>query len=353
MMNQQNPANTTPAVVENELDIRGLFRVLWRGKPWIIGIAVLFAALAIGISFLVKQQWSATAITDKASINALQGYYTQQQFLRNLDAQSAVKGDNNPSQASIADEAYHEFVTQLAAYDTRRDFWLQNVYYKQRQEGSAQADAVLLDELINNIQFIPRDDKKNLNDSIKLTAETAADANQLLRDYVAFASRVAVSHLNEEMQGVWAARSQSLDAQVKRQSAVAQAVYQREINAVTQGLSIADKAGITRSQTSTPAEQLPDSDLFLLGKPVLQARLEGLQTAGPAYDISYDQNRAMLNTLQAGPVVAEQFQTYRYLRTPEEPITRDSPRRAFLLIMWGAIGALVGAGVALARRTQG
>jgi len=92
VMNQQNPANTTPAVVENELDIRGLFRVLWRGKPWIIGIAVLFAALAIGISFLVKQQWSATAITDKASINALQGYYTQQQFLRNLDAQSAVKG---------------------------------------------------------------------------------------------------------------------------------------------------------------------------------------------------------------------------------------------------------------------
>lgn len=28
--------------VENELDIRGLFRALWAGKGWIVGIAVLF-----------------------------------------------------------------------------------------------------------------------------------------------------------------------------------------------------------------------------------------------------------------------------------------------------------------------
>ncbi|MDI5050453.1 hypothetical protein MJM12_28330, partial [Salmonella enterica subsp. enterica serovar Montevideo] len=28
----------------------------------------------------------------------------------------------------------------------------------------------------------------------------------------------------------------------------------------------------------------------------------------------------------------------------------DSPRRAFLMIMWGIVGALIGAGVALTRR---
>ena len=40
------------------------------------------------------------------------------------------------------------------------------------------------------------------------------------------------------------------------------------------------------------------------------------------------------------------------LRTPEEPVKRDSPRRVFWLILWGAMGALVGAGVALARRPR-
>lgn len=239
---------------------------------------------------------------------------------------------------------------QLAAYDTRRDFWLQSDYYKQRQEGDARADAALLDELINNILFTPRDDKKVPNDGVKLTAETAADANRLLRQYVAFASHRAALHLNEEIQGAWAARTTSMKAQVKRQEAVAESVYKRELNTTQQALKIAESQGISRTQTDTPAEQLPDSDLFLLGRPMLQARLEGLQASGPTYDLDYDQNRAMLATLNIGPTLDEKFQTYRYLRTPEEPVKRDSPRRVFWLILWGAMGALVGAGVALARR---
>lgn len=36
---------------ENELDIRGLFRVLWQGKLWIVGIAP-FALLALAYTFL-------------------------------------------------------------------------------------------------------------------------------------------------------------------------------------------------------------------------------------------------------------------------------------------------------------
>ena len=42
----------------------------------------------------------------------------------------------------------------------------------------------------------------------------------------------------------------------------------------------------------------------------------------------------MLNTLQAGPRPDKPFQTYRYLRTPEEPVSRDSPRRLFMMVMW-------------------
>lgn len=71
---------------------------------------------------------------------------------------------------------------------------------------------------------------------------------------------------------------------------------------------------------------------------MLQARLESLQASGPHYDLDYDQNRAMLATLNVGPTLDSNFQTYRYLRTPEEPVKRDSPRRAFLMVMWGLLG---------------
>ena len=96
-----------------------------------------------------------------------------------------------------------------------------------------------------------------------------------------------------------------MKAQVKRQEAVAESVYKRELNTTQQALKIAESQGISRTQTDTPAEQLPDSDLFLLGRPMLQARLEGLQASGPTYDLDYEQNRAMLATLNVGPTLDE------------------------------------------------
>ncbi|MBD4247890.1 polysaccharide chain length modulation protein, partial [Xanthomonas citri pv. citri] len=86
-----------------------------------------------------------TAITDRPTVNMLGGYYSQQQFLRNLDIKADLASVDQPS---AMDEAYKEFIMQLASWDTRRDFWLQTDYYKQRQSGNARADAAMLDDLI-------------------------------------------------------------------------------------------------------------------------------------------------------------------------------------------------------------
>lgn len=340
---------THPDVTENELDIRGLCCALWRGKLWIIGSALLFALLAWLCSLLMTPKWSTTAVTDRPTVNMLGNYYSQQLFLNNLDSRSSSVPIAAPA---IADEVYQEFVMQLASYDARREFWLQSDYYKQRQNGQARDDAALLDKLIANIQYQPGDAAKSLNDSVRLIAETSPEANTLLRQYIAFAGQRAAQHLNAGLAGGWAARTQQLKAQVQRQEAVAKAIYDRQINSVQQALKIAQQQGFEQAKTSTPSEQLPDSELFLLGRPLLQARLENLQASGPTYDLDYDQNRAMLNTLNAGPKPDSAFQTWRYLRTPEEPVKRDSPRRLFMMIMWGAVGALVGAGTALLRRRR-
>ncbi|HFZ8996594.1 TPA: ECA polysaccharide chain length modulation protein [Citrobacter freundii] len=345
MIQPLSGAHTVTA--ENELDIRGLFRTLWAGKLWIVGTGLAFALIALAYTFFAPQEWSATAISDRPTVNMLGGYYSQQQFLRNLDNKANAATADQPS---VMDESYKEFIMQLASWDTRRDFWLQTDYYKQRMVGNSKADAAMLDEIINNIQFTPADFTRNTNDSVKLIAETAADANNLLRQYVAFASQRAASHLNDELKGAWAARTIQLKAQVKRQEEVAKSLFSRRVHSIEQALSVAEQHNISRTSTDVPPDELPDSELFLLGRPMLQARLENLQAVGPTFDVDYFQNRAMLNTLNVGPTLDPRFQTYRYLRTPEEPVKRDSPRRAFLMIMWGIVGALIGAGVALTRR---
>ncbi|WP_075183402.1 ECA polysaccharide chain length modulation protein [Pantoea sp. 1.19] len=351
MKNESAPLSPS-GNVENELDVRSLCCALWRGKLWIIATALLFALVVFVWSLLVKQEWSATAITDKPTVNQLGHFYAQQQFLRNLDARNAPALAATP-EPSAMEEAWQEFVMQLSSWDTRREFWQQTDYFKARRSGNARNDAALLDDMINNIQYTPADTARNLSDNVRLTAETAADANNLLRQYVAFASERAARHLNDELQGAWRARTAQLQAQVERQEAVAKAIYDRQINSVQEALKIAQQQGIEQARTATPTEQLPESEMFQLGRPLLQARLENLRASGPDYGLDYYQNRAMLSTLRHGPTLDEKFQSYRYLRTPEEPVKRDSPRRAFLMVLWGAMGALVGAGVALLRRSRG
>ncbi|HCM64547.1 MAG TPA: ECA polysaccharide chain length modulation protein [Morganella sp. (in: Bacteria)] len=349
-MRSENNPDPQQTQYDQELDIRALFVSLWRGKVWIVGIAVVFALVSLGASYFMQQKWNSTAITDYPTVNNLGGYYSQQQFMRNLD------NHLNAAQESavllpIPNEAYQEFITQAASYDTRRDFWLQTDYYKSRMENDAKADAALLDEMINNITLTPRDETKKLvNDTLTLTAESAEESAALLRRYIDFASNRAALNLNDELKGAWATRTQSLKALVKRQKMVAESLYQRETGLLKNALMTAQKQGISRSQTDVPVNELPKSQLFLLGTPMLQARLETLEATGPDFDKDYEQNIAMLSTLNVGPTLDESFRAYRYLRTPDEPIKRDSPRRAFMMIMWGFIGALAGAGVALARR---
>ncbi|MFV9996684.1 MAG: ECA polysaccharide chain length modulation protein [Arsenophonus endosymbiont of Dermacentor nuttalli] len=344
----QPKSNSSLQSLEYELDIRSLFCALWQGKIWIISLAFIFAAVALIVSYMMQEKWSANAVTDLPTINNLGAYYSQQQFLLNLDSHINETQDNQLP--TIANEVYQEFTVQVGSYDTRREFWLNNDYYKTRMEGNSKADAELLDELIDNIQFTPKDDDKILDDNIKLVAETAADANQLLREYISFANKRASFNLNEQIKGAWAAKEQSLKALVKRQEMAAKAIYQRRLNALQQSLKVAQKQGISSNKVDVPIDQLANSEMFLLGTSLLQAQIETLQATGPNYDENYDQNMAMLATLNVAPALENNFQTYRYLRTPEDPVKRDSPRRVLMMVIWGMIGALSGVGITLLRR---
>ncbi|TXE84208.1 polysaccharide chain length modulation protein, partial [Campylobacter jejuni] len=196
--------------------------MLWRGKRWIIGLALLFALLAWLASMLMKQAWSTTAVTDRPTVNMLGDFFVQQQFLNNLDVRNDTLNLGTPA-PTVMDEVYQEFAMQLASWDTRRDFWQQTDYYKSRKSGNAHNDAALLDEMVSHIQFTPADPAHKSLDNIKLIAETAGDANNLLRQYIAFASERAARHLNAELTGAWQARGIQLQAQVNRQQEVAQA----------------------------------------------------------------------------------------------------------------------------------
>ncbi|NKI75748.1 ECA polysaccharide chain length modulation protein [Dickeya sp. CFBP 2040] len=328
--------------LDDELDVRLLCQVLWQGKVWVVGFAVLFALLALVYSWLVQPVWRTSAVTDKPAAAMLSSFFEQQQWLHSLDA-SATMPDGN----AIVEDAYNEFTMQAAAYDTRREFWLQSPYYREHRKGDDKADAILLDSLIDDIQFMPRDVAKKTNDTLKLAADNPQDASNLLRQYVQFANQRAVNHLNQNLAGNWAARIRFERTLLQREETIARAAYDQELKRVTQALATARQQGITEPK----GEELSDSALFLQGDSWLQARLDMLKANGPEFDADYAPRQSVLSMLEAGPVLADRFQTYRYLHTPEEPVQRDSPRRGFLVLMGSFIGLLVGAGLVLVRRS--
>ena len=120
---------------------------------------------------------------------------------------------------------------------------------------------------------------RNVSDSVKLIAETAPDANNLLRQYVAFASQRAASHLNDELKGAGCAHYPDESAGQTPEE-VAKAIFARRVHNLEQALKIAEQHNISRSETDVPADELPDSEMFLLGRPMLQARLENIRAVG-------------------------------------------------------------------------
>ncbi len=295
--------------VENELNVPLLVGRLWRGKGWIIGLAVAGIVLAIGYAKWATQVWSATAIVDRPSVSQIAPYYGQRQWLATLE------DDNTPppSAATVTDEAYQAFLLQLSSWDSRRDFWLHSDYFHRQLAGHESHRAVILNQLINNIRFQAAEPIRGTHDTLVLLADNGAESAQLLSQYIGFASQRAIRDLNgnlsEEWKNAWQLRQNGL----LRQKAAT--------------LSLPGKS----SQPEHAAALSPDD-----GQASLRTR--------------YLQNKALLDSIKPVPELSDDIQVWRYLRSPEPPVSPESPRLLLLIVLWGMTGVFIGAVIAIARR---
>ncbi|GAA0513119.1 hypothetical protein GCM10009414_23350 [Tatumella terrea] len=272
--------------VENELDIALLFRRLWRGKTLIAGVALAGVLLAAGYAHWARQVWSSTAIVDRPQLSQLAVYYDQRQLL------TLLEGDTSSAlnASAVCDEVYQEFLLQLSSWDSRRDFWRRSDYFRDKVKAHPNRQAMILDRLISDIRFQPADAARGTHDTVILLADNAAASSHLLSDYVSFASQRAVAVLNSNLREEW--QSQWRANQVRAMK--------------------------------SPADAGP--------------------IAAPASSVSPS------TPIGAEPRLSDDIRTWRYLRSPEPPVSRESPRLVLLMVMWGVTGAIAGAIIAISRR---
>lgn len=131
--------------------------------------------------------------------------------------------------------------------------------------GNSKVDVVLLDEMINNIQFIFGDFICVVNDSVKFIVEIVFDVNNLLCQYVVFVSQCVVSYLNDELKGVWVVCIIQMKVQVKCQEEVVKVIYDCWMNSIEQVLKIVEQYNILCSVIDVFVEELFDLEMFLFG----------------------------------------------------------------------------------------
>lgn len=331
-------------LIENTLDIRKLFRLLWNGKVWIIGCAAFFALVAMIYSALVRQEWTSIAIIDTPTVDILGDYYLQQQWLSSFEITQHQSSDGTPTPA--VDNAYNEFKRQFSAYNNRRDFWLQSHYVKTFRTENGNINPVELDTLINNIQFIPTVANTINGDTLSLTAESAKEAYQQLDAYITFVTARTVEQLNRVVMTERKAKQTALLSSLRQQQNKLSLFIDTNAQDKEKSQSDITEHEKTASDNKTH-DAFSDSDLVPLNTATLNAQLAMLKTKDIDYAQRYLQDSALYNELIALPKITNTYKPFRYLRSPSEPIKRVKPRRLFLMILWGSIGALCGAGIAL------
>lgn len=332
----------------SELDISKLVYTIWQGKFLILGITLVFIVAAYAASYLVTPTWTATGVMTKPSSSDLGNLYQLQQNIAALDLASSSK----ENESSIPDVVYQKFTESLAAYDLKRLFWLQSDYFKVRAEPlkSDQEKAILLEDLIKNIQFTAKDERKGTLDTIQLKAESSEEANLLLRAYIEMVNSMRVDLLQQQFTANKSLLVNSLQEQIATLKETADASFNSSVKQAEDQLIEAQKAYeslIAKADADTTKLEQYRSDISYLYE-----NLQLIKSSGPNYDPGVEQLKSQLALIQKQPALEKSFSNFHFLRTPQEPVKSDGPRRLFWAFLAGLMGGFVGVCTVLIRGTN-
>lgn len=313
--------------IENELDVQLCFSRLWRRKLWILGFTLLGVVLAWSYAQLAPQKWVATAEIDRPNISDFSHYYQRNQQLASISADtlsppSDINAENSAS--AVAEQLYAQFTRQLRSTDNRRAFWEMIIKNAPQLADGKANNALEMSKRLARIRFRAGDKLKESDDTLSLQADSATKSSQLLARYIDFTNQSVITLFNRDLAVSWQIEALNLQQKIDLEQGVAKAAYE------------------------THTRQL-QAEVATTGSSEAKAKLNQLQAVGPQTSDSLLQAQARLRRLQNLPLETIPFKSWSYLQSPYPPTTRDSPRTLLLCIMWGVVGALIGAGLALFR----
>lgn len=339
----------------DEIDLVELFRTLWKQKAKIALITAV-TTLAAGIyAFTAEEVWTSKAVITAPKASDMGEFYLLAQNLeRNAPMIMTPDGVQTKTEdakqlqfANLQTNLFKEFKDALNSLDERKAFFVNSDFYKEKIKGRSEQDQKnLLREITDkNIQYIAADVKKTF-DIITLSANTAKSSQILLQQYIEAVNAKVVKNNEHELALLLNKFRQDLVAESKALEASAEDMLRLQIKNTSDALAQAKEMNLVETSVNLPTE-ISDSTMYLLGSKALSAKLASLKLSEPTLAKRYFDIQQQLTTLNKIKIETVAGQLFSFIDVPDEPATKDKPKRALILVLGTILGAILGCMIAL------
>ncbi|EOX1297753.1 LPS O-antigen chain length determinant protein WzzB [Vibrio cholerae] len=355
----QYPHYAYPA--NDEIDLKELFAALWQGKWLIIMTTLLFSVAAIGYALTAQEWWSAKATVSQPQ---LQGIASYQQAVKRYQPLFDVYQEDGSIIVSEAldllidpEVIFKRFIQGFNANGTKRRFMQTNPTFltlqKQTMEQNNDPEVMqkLYEEWFERIQASAVDKKANDIFTLSFQSVDKASSLTLLSDYIQFVNQTLNQQLNANLISTLAAKYGELTQQEKNLLQQAQLRLHVELERTQYALNIAEAADIKQ-----PVQNLGEQEIFAIniGSRALKAKVDALKSIK---DLSVFEPRLAILQSKLSQVDLETLSAeakwsvngFYYLDQPEQPLTRDKPKRALIVVLGSLLGGMLGVAIVLVR----
>ncbi|MGC9460097.1 LPS O-antigen chain length determinant protein WzzB [Vibrio genomosp. F10] len=347
----------------DEIDLKELFLVIWKGKWTIIATTVLFSIVAVAYALNAQQWWSSKAQIMPPQLQDISGLSQQiQQFQPVFDiaqGDGTLLKSEELSDFASPGKLFGHFIQEFNSTNNKRDFLDSSQDFQQfkvQLEAEAEAEAEAETTLWLYAAWFQKIsasivDKNDENSPYELSfqATEKASSYSLINEYIDFISQKLHRDVINNLTAIISTKKQELFQQKTMLELQAKKQLEIEIFRAEYALEIAKAANVTKPIQINDGQQLFNIDMGSLAieaKIAALKSIENLDVIAPRLQ-PINSKLMMLENLTVDNKV--EFASFRFIGDVEKPLTRDKPKRALIAVLGTLLGGILGVAIVLAR----
>lgn len=341
-MNKKTPVIPNQWVQESgldEIDLRELMLVLWRQKLLIMLVTLMFSLGGIAYALLAPQQWSASAVVAEPKPEEMTPMLKVSKLATVLGLGGFPSGK----------DLYQEFILEFNSYENRRNYLKASPFFAEVVKSHGLDDKAQVRSLRDwskSVTAQPVDKKGEMPGvELKFAAPTSEMSLAMLEGYIDYIVRLQQKQLTHRLAEQRDVQLDGMKTEYLMMQEDTKRALQQEILELVMANKIAKAAGVSAPlENYNVQDRLPIS----LGSKGLEEKLSLLKSIDlEVYQPKLQSQQVKIARLKGISLDGIAFRPFSYLDAPDEPQSRDKPRRPLIVVLATLLGSMLGVGVVL------